>query len=79
MPYYVYRITDSAAGMFKQLDLLGSFDNYREAKLLTKETRSKMDGSEAAQIKVMFADNELAAEEQLQEKRDKPITMEWEK
>ena len=79
MPYYVYRITDSAAGMFKQLDLLGSFDNYREAKLLTKETRSKMDGSEAALIKVMFADNELAAEEQLQEKRDKPITMEWEK
>ena len=79
MPYFVYRITDSAAGMFKQLDLLGSFDNYREAKLLTKETRSKMDGSEAAQIKVMFADNELAAEEQLQEKRDKPITMEWEK
>lgn len=79
MPYYVYRITDSAAGMFKQLDLLGTFDNYREAKLLTKETRSKMDGSEAAQIKIMFADNELAAEEQLQEKRDKPITMEWEK
>ena len=79
MPYFVYRITDSAAGMFKQLDLLGSFDNYREAKLLTKETRSKMDGSEAAQIKIMFADNELAAEEQLQEKRDKPITMEWEK
>mgnify|MGYP001815271538 FL=1 len=79
MPYFVYRITDSAAGMFKQLDLLGSFDNYREAKLLTKETRSKMDGSEAALIKVMFADNELAAEEQLQEKRDKPITMEWEK
>ncbi|MFC1630332.1 MAG: hypothetical protein WBM38_06595 [Arenicellales bacterium] len=79
MPYYVYRITDSAAGMFKQLDLLGTFDSYREAKLLTKQTRSKMDGSEAAQIKVMFADNELAAEEQLQEKRDKPITMEWEK
>ena len=79
MPYYVYRITDSAAGMFKQLDLLGSFDNYREAKLLTKETRSKMDGSEAALTKVMFADNEHAAEEQLQEKRVKPIAMEWEK
>ena len=79
MPYYVYRITDSAAGLVKQLDLLGTFENYREAKLLTKETRSNMDGSEAAQIKVMFADNELAAEEQLQEKRDKPIVMEWEK
>ena len=79
MTYYVYRITDSAAGLLKQLDLLGTFENYREAKLLTKETRSNMDGSEAAQIKVMFADNELAAEEQLQEKRDKPIVMEWEK
>jgi len=79
MPYFVYRITDSAAGLVKQPELLGTFENYREAKLLTKETRSKMDGSEAAQIKVMFADNELAAEEQLQEKRDKPIVMEWEK
>lgn len=79
MPYYVYRITDSAAGLFKQLDLLATFDNYREAKQLTKETRNRIDKSEAVQIKVMFAENELAAEEQLQEKRDKPIVMEWEK
>jgi hypothetical protein len=79
MPYYVYRITDSAAGLVKQLDLLATFDSYREAKQLTKKTRSKMDTNEPAQIKVMFADNELAAEEQLQEKRDKPIVMEWEK
>ncbi len=79
MPYYVYRITDSAAGLVKQLDLLATFDSYREAKQLTKKTRNEMDGSEAAKIKVMFADNELAAEEQLQEKRDKPIVMEWEK
>ena len=79
MPYYVYRITDSAAGFVKQLELLETFDSYRDAKQLTKKTRSEMDGSEAAQIKVMFADNELSAEEQLQEKREKPITMEWEK
>ena len=79
MPYYVYRITDSAAGLFKQLDLLATFDNYREAKQLTKETRNRIDKSEVVQIKVMFAENELAAEEQLQEKRDKPIVMEWEK
>ncbi len=79
MPYYVYRITDSAAGFVKQLELLETFDNYRDAKQLTKKTRSEMDGSIAAQIKVMFAENELSAEEQLQEKREKPITMEWEK
>jgi hypothetical protein len=79
MPYYVYRITDSAAGLVKQLELLETFESYRDAKQLTKKTRSEMDGSETAQIKVMFADNELSAEEQLQEKREKPITMEWEK
>ncbi|MEA1889911.1 MAG: hypothetical protein U9N50_09060 [Pseudomonadota bacterium] len=79
MPYYVYRITDSAAGFVKQLELLDTLDSYRDAKQLTKKTRSEMDGSEAVQIKVMFADNELSAEEQLQEKREKPITMEWEK
>ena len=32
-----------------------------------------------SQIKVMFADNQLQAEEQLMEKRDKPILREWEK
>ena len=79
MPYYVYQITESAAGFVKQLELLGTFDDYRSAKQLTKKTRSEMDGSVAAQIKVMFADNELSAEEQLQVKREKPITMEWEK
>jgi hypothetical protein len=30
-------------------------------------------------IKVMFADNQLSAEEQLLEHREKPITMEHEK
>ncbi|GMR06027.1 MAG: hypothetical protein BMS9Abin25_0608 [Gammaproteobacteria bacterium] len=79
MPYYVYRITDSAGGFVKQLELLDTFDNYREAKQLTKKTRLALDSSDTAQIKVMFAESELSAEEQLQEKREKPITMEWEK
>ncbi len=79
MPYYVYRITDSAGGLVKQLELLDSFDNYRDAKKLTKKTRFEMTSDDTAMIKVMFADNELSAEEQLQVKREKPITMEWEK
>jgi len=79
MPYYVYRITDSAAGLVKQLALLDTFESYRDAKQLTKKTRLEMDRNDPAQIKVMFAENELSAEEQLQEKREKPITMEWEK
>ncbi len=79
MPYYVFRISESAGAMFKQLDLLETFDGFREAKLFAKEQRKNMDSSEAAIIKVMFADNQLSAEEQLQEKREQPIVMEWEK
>ena len=79
MPYYVYRITDSAAGFVKQLKLLETCESYREAKQFTKKTRAEMTHDDYAQVKVMFAENELSAEEQLQEKREKPITMEWEK
>ncbi|NOY16674.1 MAG: hypothetical protein GXP23_07085 [Gammaproteobacteria bacterium] len=79
MPYFVYRITDSATGLIKRLELLDTFDSYREAKQLTKKTRLTLGGSDTAQIKVMFAENALSAEEQLQEKREKPTTMEWEK
>lgn len=79
MPYYLYRISESAGAVVKNLELLATFDEYRDAKQLAKKTRSEMDTSEKAQIKVMFAENELAAEEQLLEKREKPVVMEWEK
>jgi hypothetical protein len=79
MPYYIYRISESAGSVVKHLELLATYDNYRDAKQLAKKTRSEMDTSEPAQIKVMFADNELMAEEQLLEKREKPVVMEWEK
>lgn len=79
MPYYVFRISESAAGLFKQLDLLETFDSFREAKQFAKQQRMAMENGDSSMIKVMFAENQLSAEEQLQEKREQPIVMEWEK
>jgi len=77
MPYYVYRIRSGPTALVKQLELLEEFEVYKEAQDFAKRTRAEQ--TDASQIKVMFADNQLQAEEQLMEKREKPILREWEK
>jgi len=77
MPYYVFRIQSGPTALVKQLELLEEFAAYKEAQEFAKQTRSGQ--TDTSQIKVMFADNQLQAEEQLQEKREKPILREWEK
>jgi len=65
--------------LVKNLDLLGEFVSFKEAKNQAREIREKQDGGEGVMIKVMFAENQLLAEEQLLEYREKPIVMEHEK
>lgn len=65
--------------MLKQLDLVKTFDKFKEAKSYARDLRSNQEEMDVSEVKVMFADNQLAAEEMLMEKRDKPITMEHEK
>ncbi len=79
MPYYVYRIENAGMDLLKQLKLIDKFDSFKEAKTHARNLRAALDEKEDAVIKVMFADNELHAEEQLMEKREKPIVMEHEK
>jgi len=79
MPYYVYRIEESELAMLKQLELISEFGAFKEAKMFARDERAKQAEGDAAIIKVMFADNQLAAEEMLMEKREKPIVMEHEK
>jgi len=84
MPYYVYKVESAELAMLKQLELLKTFEKFKEAKNFARDIRAEKDqakqpGSGVAEIKVMFADNQLAAEEMLMEKRDKPIVMEHEK
>lgn len=80
MPYYIYRMS-SPEGMdlVKNLELINEFDSFKEARAYAREQRTKLEGEEKVIIKIMFAGNQLLAEEQLLEHRDKPIMMEHEK
>ena len=75
----MYRIENAELSMLKQLELINEFEAFKEAKTFAKSTRAAQGPDETASIKVMFANNQLHAEELLMEKRDQPIVMEHEK
>jgi len=80
MPYYLYKIsTPDGIDLIKNLELLGEYQAFKEAKARAKALRAENSGDPAFVYKVMFADNQLAAEEQLLEKRNKPVLMEHER
>ena len=79
MPYYVFKVESAELAMLKQLELLKEFEKFKEAKVFAKVQRAEQSDGDDAQIKVMFAENLLSAEEQLMESREKPIVMEHEK
>ncbi len=80
MPYYLFRISSNdEVGLVKQLDLVEVFENFRDAKQQAKQLRAKMPADDAAEYRISFAANQLAAEEQLLEKREKPVLMEHER
>jgi hypothetical protein len=80
MPYYVFKMT-SPEGMelVKNLKLMDDFASFREAKNFAKSKRSELAKDDTSIIKVMYAENQLLAEEQLLAYREKPVVMEHEK
>ena len=79
MPYYLYKMRSSDVhSLVKKLELLQRFDHFKEAKSNAKRLRVESDTDETI-FKVIFADNQLQAEELLMEKRDKPVLMEFER
>lgn len=68
MTYYVYRI--SQIGPVKQLYKLAEFDTFKPASAEAKRLRKDGDLPEGVTVKVIFADNELQAEELLQQVRE---------
>ena len=79
MPYYIYKITPGVTNLLKNIELQTDFESFKEAKNHVKELRATLDTSDNSSFKIIFADNSLHAEEQLMEKRDTPIMLEWEK
>ena len=80
MPYYLFKVTaGDQLGLVKQLELIEVFAAFRDAKVEAKRLRTESDAEDPAQFRISFADNQLAAEEQLLEKREKPVLMEHER
>jgi len=79
MPYYLFKISSrDSIDLVKDLELLEVFEAFRDAKTEAKKLRSEQ-ADNGFSYKVMFADNQLSAEEQLLEKREKPVLMEHER
>jgi hypothetical protein len=79
MPYYLFKISPrDSIDLVKDLELLEVFEAFRDAKTEAKKLRSEQ-AEDGFSYKVMFADNQLSAEEQLLEKREKPVLMEHER
>jgi len=79
MPYFIYKINAGPTALIKNLEKLAEHDDYKTAKNEVRELRAAQASDDTATYKVIFADNVLAAEEQLMEHRDAPIVREWEK
>lgn len=60
MPYYIYRIKP-----FSQLEKLSEFDSFKGASEQARALRAAQAADTPGRIKIMFADNELQAEELL--------------
>jgi hypothetical protein len=66
MPYYVYKIFETP---IRRLQKLEQHDAFREASNRAKLLRSELAGDAACIIKVIFAENELHAEDLLNQVR----------
>ena len=68
MPYYLYAVKP-----FAQLEKLAEFSVFRDASTHAKALRAQRPtGGDAARIKVVFAEDPLAAEDLLLQVRDAP-------
>ncbi len=73
MPYYIYRVTP--IGPIQQLAKISQFDVFKEASNEAKRLRRETELGAGEKIKTIFAENELQAEELLNEPRgEEPMT-----
>ncbi len=64
MPYYLYKI-----GPLNLLEKMGEATSFKEAKARANELRKGLDPSSGQTVKMVFAENELAAEDILSQPR----------
>jgi len=71
MPYFVYKIRPP----FKQLEKIDSLPTFKEASAFAKSVRTGLAADDKCTVKVIFAENELQAEDLLNQVREpEPMT-----
>jgi len=66
MPYFIYKI----GGPLKLLEKQGEAETFKAAKSAANELRKGLDPNSGYQIKMIFAENELQAEDTLSQPRE---------
>ena len=73
MPYYIYRVTP--LGPIHQLAKISQFEVFKDASTEAKRLRRETELGAGEKIKTIFAENELQAEDLLNEPRgEEPMT-----
>ena len=70
MPYYIYKI-----GPLNILAKQGQAESFKEAKAVANELRKQLTPNSGQVIKMIFAENELAAEDTLSQPRELDTTL----
>lgn len=65
MPYYVFRL-----GMFKIAEKKGEWATFKEARAHVNELRKTLDPKSSDKYKMIFAENEIVAQETLTAERE---------
>lgn len=68
MPYFVYKIIEQP---IRQLELMERFPGYKEANAVVKAKREELkQAGETCLVRLIFAENELEAEDMLNQVRE---------
>ncbi|MCX7672916.1 MAG: hypothetical protein N2Z63_04850 [Thiobacillaceae bacterium] len=70
MPYFIYKI-----GPLNILQKQGVAQSFREAKAAVNALRRELDPASGVTVRMIFADNELAAEDLLSQPRELDPTL----
>ena len=70
MPYYIYKV-----GPLSILEKKGQAESFKEAKATANEFRKQLDPNSGQTVKMIFAENELAAEDTLSQPRELDPTL----
>ena len=65
MPYFIYKV-----GPLNILTKQGEAESFKEAKAVANELRKQLSPTSGQTIKMIFAENELAAEDTLSQPRE---------